>query len=508
MTLRVVPTPLVAQVTPPALRAGGFNPELLAACVSGGDGSAVARLSAPEVLVVTTGQQPGLLTGPLYTVYKALSAAAVARHLEAVWSRPVVPIFWSAGDDHDFAEANHTAWPAPDGTVRQMVLRDRAADAPLTPLSREPVGPEIEAVLAALADDLPPSDFRDATLDWLRSAYRPDATLSGAYNAALAELLAPAGVVVFDSTHPAFKRAAAPLLLRAVAAADQLDAALAERQKALAAAGRDPGVATGDGATLVMLEASQGRDRLVRRDDALTTRRSGERFDAAALKAIAEQSPERLSPNVLLRPVVESALLPTVAYVAGPGELRYLELTAPIYRTLEVPRQQPVARWSGVLIEPRVDRALEKLGLTLDDLLSPGHEAESRLVRSQLPDDTVAGLQQLRASIEAGYAELKRFATGIDPTLAKPVDGFRNQALAGTQDAERKVLQHLKRRQETELNQLARARSAVLPEGQPQERVFTIAPFLSRYGPALLESLGEAIARWYDDALEPASASA
>jgi bacillithiol biosynthesis cysteine-adding enzyme BshC len=457
---------------------------------------------------VTTGQQPGLLTGPLYTVYKALSAAALARHLESLWNRPVVPLFWSAGDDHDFAEANHTAWPTPDGSVRQVVLRERPADAPLTPLSREPVGGEIEAVLDALAADLPASDFREATLNWLRASYQPAATLSGAYNSALAELLAPAGVVVFDSTHRAVKTAAAPLLVQAINQSSRLDRALVARRDELIAGGRDPGVAVGDDATLVMLESSQGRDRLIRRDDALATRRGNERFDIRALQEIAARSPERLSPNVLLRPVVESALLPTVAYVAGPGELRYLELTTPIYQALDVPRQVPIARWSGVLIEPRVDRVLEKLGLTLDDLLAPGHDAEDRLIRAQLPDEAVAVLQRLRTDIEQGYADLKRFAVAIDPTLARPVEGFRNQALVGSQNAERKLLQHLRRKEETALNQLTRARAAVLPGGLPQERVFTIAPFLSRYGPGLLDSLGEAIARWYDDALEATSAPA
>jgi uncharacterized protein YllA (UPF0747 family) len=261
----------------------------------------------------------------------------------------------------------------------------------------------------------------------------------------------------------------------------------------------------GDGAALVMLEGGRGRDRLVAADGAFVTRRGKERYDLAALRRIAESEPTRLSPNVLLRPVIESALLPTVAYLGGPAELRYLALTPPIYRRLGVVPQRPLPRWSGVLVEPRVDRILEKFGLDLPDLLGPPGALESRLVRSRLPAETRLALENLREAIESGYAAIERGAAGIDPTLVRPVQGARNQALSGTQDVEKKLVQHLKRRQETELSQITRARTAVQPGGKPQERVLTVAPFIARYGPALVTDLGEAIETWYAGALEGAS---
>jgi uncharacterized protein YllA (UPF0747 family) len=327
--------------------------------------------------------------------------------------------------------------------------------------------------------------------------------MGGAYTGALAELLAPLGILCFDPTHAAAKRAAAPCLTAALRHAGELDRRLAERAADLAAAGaEDAGIAVGEGATLVMLEASLGRDRLVRTPSGFVTRRSGEAFTAADLARIAHEAPERLSPNVLLRPVVESAMLPTAAYVAGPGELRYLALTPPLYDVLDVPRQRPVPRWSGVIVEPRVARVLEKFGLALDALLDPARRVETELVRAQLPAGATEALAELRRAIEQGYAAVGEAAVTIDPTLAKPIEHLRSQALQGTQDAERKLVQHLKRRQETELQQLARARAAVRPEGKPQERVLTVAPFLARYGPAVLHELAGAVEAWYDGALE------
>ncbi len=506
MNLRFVPTPLDRRLALPEPRPGGIEPGLTEAFLPSAAGdAAVARLRQPEAVAVTTGQQPGLFTGPLYTVYKALSTAALARILEREWGRPVVPVFWAAGDDHDFTEASQAAWLDGNGNVATASLASRSADAPLTPMYREPLGPAIEEALAKLMADLPPSEYREQTVDWLRRYYHPAATVGSAFAAAMAELIAAAGVVCFDSTHPAAKRAAAPHLERALERASEIDRELDRWAEQLGATARTSGVSVGDGAALVMLESKLGRDRLVSDGPSFVTRRSRERFDLETLRAIAREEPTRLSPNVLLRPVVESALLPTVAYLGGPGELNYLALTPPVYQALGIPRQLPLPRWSGVLLEPRVERVLQKFQITLEELLAPGGALEARLVRSQLPTDAVQALASIRMALEQGYETVARSASEIDPTLVRSVQGVQQQALAGTQEVEKKLVQHLKRRQETELGQIARARNAVLPLNKPQERVLTVAPFLARYGPDLMVNLTDEIERWYAATLEGAS---
>jgi bacillithiol biosynthesis cysteine-adding enzyme BshC len=505
MTLRIVPTPIASSVEFPSPREGPFDPALAEAIVANpARGSALARLSEPGAVAVTTGQQPGLFTGPLYTIYKALSAAALARILERQWQRPVVPVFWIAGDDHDFAEASRASWISAEGMVRTAALPTRPPDAPLTPLYRESLGPAIEGVLGALATDLPASEFRDTTIEWLRRHYYPSATVAGSFAGALAELLAPVGVVCLEGTHPQVKRTSARYLVRALGLARELDRDLEQRAEELLAAGVDPGVPVGENATLVMLEGSLGRDRLLIDNGGFITRRGGERFDLEALQRIAAAEPERLSPNVLLRPVIESALLPTVAYLAGPGELNYLALTAPVYERMRVPRQLALPRWSGILVEPRVDRVLRKFNIELGDLLEQAGPLEARLVRSQLPDEAARVLGTLREVLETGYDALARSAAEIDPTLTRPVQGVKNQALGGLQDIEKKLVQHLKRRQEIELGQVVKARTLVLPDNQPQERVLTIASFLARYGSGLVPELSQAIEGWYAGALEGA----
>ncbi len=507
MSFRFVSTPLDAPLILPPTRAGGLDRALEPAFIpSAARDAALARLREPGALAVTSGQQPGLFTGPLYTVHKALSTAALAQVLERQWGRTVVPIFWIAGDDHDFAEASQTSWLTADGNLASAALPPRPPEAPLTPMYRQPLGEAVAVALETLGSNLPPSEFRDETLAWLARHYRPEATVAGAFAGAMAELLAPAGIVCFDSSHPVAKRQAAPLIVRALEQAAEIDGDLERQSEAIGDSARTSGVVLGDGAALVMLEGSQGRDRLVASDGGFVTRRGKERFDLGALRRIAETEPGRLSPNVLLRPVIESALLPTVAYLGGPAELRYLALTPPVYERLGVEPQRPLPRWSGVLVEPRVDRVLEKFGIELDELLTPAGALESRLVRSRLPAEISNALESIRSAVERGYDAIEHGAAEIDPTLVRPVQGARHQALSGTHDIEKKLVQHLKRRQETELSQIARARTAVFPGGKPQERVLTAAPFLARYGPALLTDLGDAIETWYAGALEGASA--
>lgn len=469
--------------------------------------AAAGRLGLPGALAVTTGQQPGLFTGPLLTIHKALSARAVAAILEREWQRPVVPVFWVAGDDHDFAEAGRTSWLSASGDLVTARLSPRSADAPLTPMYRERLTEEVVELLGAFEDSAAPGERRDRVVAWLGRHYRAGATVAGAFGGALAELLAPLGVVCLDAASPRLKHQAWPLLRRALERWAELDARLVRRAADLSAAGTDPGVKVGDGATLVMLEGAAGRDRLLPDDGAFVTRRSRERWTLADLDRIAVEEPTRLSPNVLLRPVVEAAVLPTVAYLAGPAELRYLELASTLYPHLAVHRQLPLPRWSGIVVEPRVTRALQKLGLDLDGVLREGRRLEDGLARAALPPALESGLATLRNSIDTGYERLAGLIDALDPTLERPVRAAGVTAIGGLAELEKRMLQAVKRKQAELHGQLDRVLNAVLPNGEPQERVLGLPGLLARYGDDALDELAAHIDRWYAGALEAGRAS-
>jgi bacillithiol biosynthesis cysteine-adding enzyme BshC len=513
VTVAFVPTPIAPLPAAPwhdlaAQRARPVAAALREACLAQGPAEGqLERLFASHALCVTTGQQPGLFLGPLFTVYKAMSAVALAARLERLLARPVVPVFWVAGDDHDHAEACQTHLLDAAQDVLRLALPDRAADAPLTPMYRERLGPPVTGLLETARAATPPSEFRDDVFAWLGRHYTPEADVAGAFAGALAELCGPFGLVVLRPTREAAKAAMRPLLLEALAQARALDGALARRAEALAERGASAPVVTGDGATTVMVEGTAGRDRLLLHDGRFQARRSGQTFTLDELRVLAERAPERFSPNVLLRPVVEAALLPTLAYLGGPGELAYLPQATPLYDALDVRPQAAVPRWSGIVLEPRVGRVLEKFGLQPGDLGQAEGQLEQRLVRGDVPDSAVAALRALREAIPREYAGLLEGALSIDPTLRRPVESARHAALTSLQDLEKRMLSHLKQQNDTLVQQVAKARRSVFPLGKPQERVLSVVSYLVRYGRPFLAALHEETERWAG-ALEPSARGA
>jgi len=199
---------------------------------------------------------------------------------------------------------------------------------------------------------------------------------------------------------------------------------------------------------------------------------------------------------VLLRPVIEAALFPTLAYVGGPGEMEYLPEAAPLFASLGVAPQAHVPRWSGIIIEARVEKVLTKHGLTPADFAGPPGALETQIAKGALPPDLAESLNALRADVETRFARISGAVQQLDPTLERTVQSARNAALAGTNEIEKKLIASLKRTQGTLVSQLTRARAALMPDGKPQERVLTIASFLARYGGSLLDQIDAEVARW------------
>lgn len=489
--LRVVSHPL-GPLPAVAPRPAVWNRDLDAALVAvPGSDAAIERLHGPGALVVTTGQQPGLFTGPLYAVHKALSAAALARVLEQRWQRPVVPVFWVAGDDHDFTEASTAAWADTSGAVVDWSLPPRPPTAPQLPMSAERLPVDVLDGLRLLEQSLPAGQLRDETLAWLRKHYVPGTTMHAAYAGAVAELVAPFGVVCFDPTRAAAKHAQVPLIRAALHRAMELDAALA----ALPDAGT--GITAGESATLVFLTTAAGRDRLVVDGERFRTRRSGEWFTRIQLDALLDHEPERFSANVLLRPVVESALLPTVAYVAGPGELRYLNgQSAALYPLLDVPRQTPVPRWSGTVIPRWAERLLSRLHLNAEAVLEDDGTVARAVLERDFPGDARQAIDALRRQLGRSGGVLAAAGQRIDAVLDRAVKGRMLRLEQVTNDLEKLLLRHLRKRDDIAYAQFVRLAHGLRPHGTPQERVFTAATFLGRYGDAWLNGVFELVAAW------------
>jgi bacillithiol synthase len=454
-------------------------------------GDAAPRLEqilAGDGFFVTTGQQPALFGGPLYTLYKTLAAVRLAGRLEQRLGRPVLALFWIGADDHDWDEANHASALNRDGHLHTMTVR-APADSPPLPLSHRCWGSDIVRVVEEFAALLPDTSHADIVREHLRAEYRPDATVAASFTATFRMLLRDQRIALVSSAHPALRRAAAPAMrLEAERTAEH--ATLVRRQtERLVAAGYPAQVAVSPDASNLMLLDENGRDRLVRGRRGWHTRRgTGSMPEEELLRAITEQ-PERFSPNVLLRPVVENAVFPTIAYIAGPGELRYFAQIGCLFRAHGILPPVIVPRPSALLIERKVQRALDRLQLEPESLSQPLHELVAAQARAAMPTPVTDALRRLRDTLGAGYAELIETASRIDPSLEGPLRSARNGSLLRAAEAETRIMRALKRREAARLEQLHRVVASLRPHGSPQERVHNPLTFMAEHGPAIVPAL-------------------
>ena len=455
-------------------------------------GAKLDRILNGEGVLVTTGQQAGLFGGPTYTISKILSAIRLAESLEGVLGEPCLAIFWVASDDHDWDEVNHTFLLDAEQRVHRVTVAARDGT-PDVPMSERMLGAGIEAALVAFVERLPRSEFADSVETLLRSAYRADTTVSNAFGNLLHGLFRDMELAFVDPASAALKRAGAPIMANELRNAEAHARLLANQSERLVAAGYHAQVAVAEDAANVFFHDTQGRERLVRDGDGWLLRRTRRMIADQEVHAMLEADPTRFSPNVFLRPVVESAVLPTIAYVGGPAEIAYFAQLGCLFPAHGIEPAIAVPRFSVTVVEGKVRKVLDRFGLTIGDFRIPLHELTTRMIREGLPDEVTGPLAVMEATIRREYDRLTGGAESIDPTLGGWLAGQRNGILGQLQAAEKKITSHRKKRSEIETEQLRKAASNLQPDGVAQERALNPLPLVARYGAGILADMAEAI---------------
>lgn len=440
----------------PALQASGAAAERL------------ARSAGGRGVVVTTGQQPGLFGGPVYTWSKALSALTLADAVERATGIPTAPVFWAATYDADFAESS-ASYVILNGNLTR--LQQPPPEKPDFSMRDTPLG-DLEPLIRVL-EEASGSAVAHSALDAVRDAYRPQETIGLAYVRLLRTILEPLGIAVLDAGHPAVRSASHEFLRRGLVHAPEIDAALSARERQLRDRGFALPVAHVRGLSTVFRYSDRTRSRIPI-------------ADAPRIHADVE-----LEANVVMRPVVERAILPTVAYVGGPGEVAYFAQVTAIAQVLGADVPLVVPRWSGMVIEPHVQRLLARHSLRPEELKDP-HAAESRLVRAQMP-------QSVRDALERYAREANALNDALRATIAADergplvpdavLDGARHNIVHRIERLERRVVAAAKRRETATVRDIAIARTSLFPLGKPQERVLNFIPMLARHGEPLLAQM-------------------
>ena len=449
--------------------------------------AAAALLADSGTVAVVTGQQAGVFGGPLFTLLKAITAIQLTRRTAAEHGVPAVALFWVDAEDHDWDEVR-------SNTVLDTQMQPRTVSLPeldgagALPIAALTLDDRVQATIDELRTALPPTDFTDWVISRAAGAWRPGAGLSHAFASWLEDLLGPHGLVVFESADPAAKPFVADLFARELQFPGRTAALATDAGRQLADRGHEPQVVPQpDSVALFRLDGS--RMPIRRQGDLLVA--GDQSYAPSALAAEAVDHPERFSPNVLLRPVVQDTLFPTICYVAGPSELAYLGQLRGVYDHFGVPMPLMYPRATATLIDSATRRFLSKYDVRIEDLRPQDESALNKLLEAQLPASVEQALSEADGAMRAALEKVIEVIPAVDPTLAGAAKTTLGKIEHDLHALHGKVIQAAKRRDDTLRRQFSRAQVQIYPLGHPQERTLGVVFFLDRYGPALIDRLLE-----------------
>ena len=445
----------------------------------------IALLREPNTVAVVTGQQTGLFTGPLYTIYKALSAVRGAECLRGRGYK-AVPVFWAATEDHDFAEVNEAYVIDRDGGLRQIATHLASAGQPVGEIELDA---SIGETVSSLFDAIRSTEFTPELKTLIANSWNAGATFSGAFERMLAALTRDYGLVVLDPLHPAIKRIAVPIYTEAVRKAAEISDSLHARSKELTDAGFEPQVPIEAGYFPMFRQGDDGARIALRQTDhgKFRTKDKSREFMADELVRAIEDDPTRFSAGVMLRPVVQDFILPTVCYFGGGAEIAYFAQNSEVYRVLERPVTTILHRQSFTVVEAKHRRTLKRYGLEFTDLFR-GFDALLPDVVDRYVDANLAQtFAEVEEKVNTELNRLDRELSELDPTLADNLANRRRKIIYHIGALRNKAQRASLRKDEMVNRQITALFNDLLPRGGLQERSLNVTYFLDQYGPGFVD---------------------
>ncbi len=450
----------------------------------------IHRLGEAQSFAVVTGQQVGLFSGPAFTLYKALTAVRLADFLSSQGLQSV-PVFWLATEDHDLEEVSHVS-VFDDGYERIDLTDPGERPALHSPVGRVKLTNKITEEIDRLESVLPAGDSRSRLIDDLRATYQPGATWGRAFGCFLARLFARWGVILLDPLDEAIHRLSIPVYEEALGRASELQANLQERSHALVKAGYHAQVHVTDQSTLVFAEREGNRVPIHHNGASSEAHFSVGDSETVPLDSLISEihnHPLGFSANVLLRPLVQDFLLPTVAYVAGPSELAYLGQASVLYTAYRRPMPAIFPRAAFTLVEHRVERWLEKYQLQLEDVWEGEDHLRQRIAATAFAAGWEERFSQAEGDLAALLERLRKDIQILDPTLLDNLKHVEEKIVYQVVRLKGKLTRAALNRTEVLARQAQSLRRALMPEKELQERAISGVYFLGRAGYELLDRL-------------------
>lgn len=438
------------------------------------------KLSGNNALVVVTGQQLGLYGGPMFTIYKTMAAILLARKYEEKLARPVIPVFWLADEDHDFEEI---AWAGITGRKDFQKIRLNQEGKNI-PVSEESVTEEIANFKAKVKEELFETDFSEALWEQLDRHYKAGNTHGQAFAGLINEWFAGEGLLIAGSNFKPIKKLLATEFSHSIDKADTIFEAIETKSSELEQEFHRQ-VMNGDSNLFYL----SGKGRMKIHHDGENWTAGEATWTKSELLDEISQTPEKFSPNVFMRPIIQDKLLPTLGYVAGPGELAYYGQMKNLYQEFDLQMPPVFPRFCGTLVESAIARIVEKLPFKICEYEKRIEDLESEFLEQTDTVDIEKVFGQWKKKLEDAAEDPLKVINEIDPTLdgtvGKTVAGFSNELdkLKG------RVYRSIKKQEEIQINRIEKIKVNLFPDGGLQERSVSPVYFMNKYGLGLWKEL-------------------
>lgn len=438
--------------------------------------------------VIVTGQQPGLFTGPLYTIYKAITAIKAARLHTERSGVSTIPMFWIGADDHDFEEACSAHYLSRRHTLETLTYAP-AADISGRCMFRVPVEPALHAMAETIAADANGSEDAPAVLQMLHDTLNEAQSLSDWYARLLACLFRDTPLVFFTPELPAARRAAAELIRREIDEPLVTTRLVNEGGQRLAKLGFDPQLVKAADECSFFLEVDGRRRKVTWANNTFHLPETDTKFSAADLRAMLDAEPDRFTANVALRCIVQQRLFPARAYVAGPGELAYWAQLKPAFARHELPMPLVYPRAQCLLSTIKLNKIRTKLGLSLAELAQSEEDAVTLAMKRAGAHPMLDRVQEAQKTVRTELDALAKALEATAATAAQMLPALQAELDRGFARIDRALLMADESKHTTVRQQVQRLANSLAPQRKPQERVLSIFSFLFEHGPALIGRL-------------------
>ncbi len=451
----------------------------------------VERLRDKNSSVVFTGQQVGMLTGPLYTIYKTLTAIKLANHLESEIGTPVIPIFWLAADDHDFEEVSHVHILDQSGKPAKIYY-EPVTDPGDVPMGFVKCDSGISSFVEQVLGMLPRTEFTDDIEKMVRDSYQEGTLLVDAFGKMMGRIFEGSGLVVVNPADIRIKQLAAPIYAREIEEYESSNQIIAAANTELDSLGYHLQVHHKED-YLNLFYYTGKRARIGHNGGGYFIDGVDRKYSKEELVDTVKQAPVFFSPNVLMRPVTQDYLFPTLAYIAGPAEDAYFAQIKDLHSHFDVECPIVFPRISATLLDKHAVKTIDKYDLKLADLMDDKsmQAAITELVEEQVPDEVMKKLDEGREEIALKILEFETYLENLDDGVKKTVHKTKGKVDYELRSLQEKIVKAYKKKNDNMVKAIQKCADFVFPEASLQERHVNILTFLNKYGPGFIDKISE-----------------